>query len=158
MILPIKVHFNPNPLRIIQHTNTIHVIITCTNWVFDYYSFSSKSCFHVRSGKAVPSNFKNCLTLFPQVYSTEIQKSNKCFMSKNLLHVCLLNIVIVCNPFKTYNMLTTIKLHYINWAAWWENLFMPYANNKGADQPAHPRSPISAFVFAAWIVQYLYLL
>ena len=28
----------------------------------------------------------------------------------------------------------------------WENLFMPYANNKGADQPVHPRSPISAFV------------
>ena len=27
-----------------------------------------------------------------------------------------------------------------------ENLFMPYANNKGADQPAHPRSLISAFV------------
>ena len=23
---------------------------------------------------------------------------------------------------------------------------MPYANNKGADQPAHPRSLISAFV------------
>ena len=28
----------------------------------------------------------------------------------------------------------------------WENLFMTYANNKGADQPAHPRSLISAFV------------
>ena len=25
-------------------------------------------------------------------------------------------------------------------------MFMPYANNKGADQPAHPRSLISAFV------------
>ena len=31
------------------------------------------------------------------------------------------------------------------WAASWENLFMPYANNKGADQPGHPRSLISAF-------------
>ena len=29
---------------------------------------------------------------------------------------------------------------------------MPYTNNKGADQPAHPRSLISAFVFASWIV------
>ena len=28
----------------------------------------------------------------------------------------------------------------------WENLFMPYANNKGADQPAHLRSLISTFV------------
>ena len=28
----------------------------------------------------------------------------------------------------------------------WENQFMPCANNKGADQPAHSRSLISAFV------------
>ena len=28
----------------------------------------------------------------------------------------------------------------------WENLFLPCANNKGADQPAHPCSLISAFV------------
>ena len=27
-----------------------------------------------------------------------------------------------------------------------KNLFMPYANNKASDQPAHPRSLISAFV------------
>ena len=27
-----------------------------------------------------------------------------------------------------------------------KNLFMPYANNKGADQPVHLRSQISAFV------------
>ena len=28
----------------------------------------------------------------------------------------------------------------------WENLFLPYANNKGADQPANPHSLISAIV------------
>ena len=33
-----------------------------------------------------------------------------------------------------------------NWATSWENVFIPYANNKGTDQPAHPRSLISAFV------------
>ena len=32
------------------------------------------------------------------------------------------------------------------WATSWENLFLPYANNKDADQSAHPRSLISAFV------------
>ena len=32
------------------------------------------------------------------------------------------------------------------WATLWENLFMPYANKKSADQPAHPRSLVSAFV------------
>ena len=35
----------------------------------------------------------------------------------------------------------------------WENLFMSYANNKAADQPAHPRSLVSVFfLFAAEIV------
>ena len=32
------------------------------------------------------------------------------------------------------------------WAISRENLFMPYVNNKGADQPVHPRSLISTFV------------
>ena len=32
-----------------------------------------------------------------------------------------------------------------NWATSWENLFMQYANNKGADQPAHP-----PLLFTAW--------
>ena len=34
----------------------------------------------------------------------------------------------------------------VTWATSWENLFMPYANNKGTDQPAHQRSLISTFV------------
>ena len=33
-----------------------------------------------------------------------------------------------------------------NWATSQENLFMPYVNNKGADQPAHPHSLISILV------------
>ena len=37
------------------------------------------------------------------------------------------------------NMLTII------WATSWENLFLAYVNNKGADQPAHQHSLISAF-------------
>ena len=37
-------------------------------------------------------------------------------------------------------------VHDITWATSWENLFLPYANNKGAYQPAHPHSLISAFV------------
>ena len=44
-----------------------------------------------------------------------------------------------------------LKNSTVIWATSWENLFMPYANNKGADQPAHQRSLISAFV-----VCYLY--
>ena len=33
----------------------------------------------------------------------------------------------------------------LSWSTSWENLFLPYANNKGADQPAHPHSLISIF-------------
>ena len=33
-----------------------------------------------------------------------------------------------------------------NWDMSWENLFIPYVNNKDADQPAHLRSLISIFV------------
>ena len=36
--------------------------------------------------------------------------------------------------------------HSLNEPRHEKNCLMPYANNKGADQPAHPRSPISAFV------------
>ena len=32
------------------------------------------------------------------------------------------------------------------WVSSRENLFMPYANNKGTDQPAHSRSLISTFI------------
>ena len=38
------------------------------------------------------------------------------------------------------------KICFVIWATSWENLLMLYANNKGADQPAHPRSLISAFI------------
>ena len=38
---------------------------------------------------------------------------------------------------------------FFKWAMSWDNLFMPfmpYANSKGTDQPAHPRSLISVFI------------
>ena len=34
----------------------------------------------------------------------------------------------------------------IKWASWQQNLSRGFANNKGADQPAHLRRLISAFV------------
>ena len=41
-------------------------------------------------------------------------------------------------------------MRILKWAMSCENLFMPYANNKGEDQPAHPRSLISAFVIRCY--------
>ena len=34
----------------------------------------------------------------------------------------------------------------LKWVTSWENLFLPYVNNKGADQTAHPRRLICAFI------------
>ena len=39
----------------------------------------------------------------------------------------------------------------IIWATSWENLFLPCANSKGADQPVHLRSLIGAIAVAAKI-------
>ena len=38
------------------------------------------------------------------------------------------------------------ECHSVKWASTRENLFSGFANIKGADQPAHPRRLISAFV------------
>ena len=67
-------------------------------------------------------------------------------------------ITLRCTVFKTCQKLVNIsgisvkcKLlpfdsDVIIWATSWQNLLLPYANNKGADQPAHLCSLISVFV------------
>ena len=42
--------------------------------------------------------------------------------------------------------MTFLRENVDKWATSWENLFKPYANNKGADRPARPHSLISTFV------------
>ena len=51
------------------------------------------------------------------------------------IHVCLLQSILAFSVPTVYDTATS-----------WENLFMQYANSKDTDQPAHPRSLISAFV------------
>ena len=48
--------------------------------------------------------------------------------------------------FKCMFAFRDLHLFKHTWTMSWETLFMPYASNKGADQPAHARSLISAFV------------
>ena len=43
-------------------------------------------------------------------------------------------------------LIVAITLYILIWATSWENQLLRYANNKGADQPAQPRSLISTFV------------
>ena len=52
----------------------------------------------------------------------------------------------LANIFKDFIILALKKLICSIWATSWENLFMPYANNKGTYQPAHLRNLISKFV------------
>ena len=51
----------------------------------------------------------------------------------------------VCDQFSKEIVFLCWDKTLLNLALLWENLFMPYANNEGADQPAHQRSLISTF-------------
>ena len=51
-----------------------------------------------------------------------------------------------CHLTHTQNFYIRTGICYNTWVTSWENLFMSYATNKDADQPAHPRSLISTFV------------
>ena len=64
--------------------------------------------------------------------------TEKCTPDFPFLNRCLVNMhfdSLCCDSILQWNLATA-----------WENLFMSYASNKGADQPAHPRSLISNFV------------
>ena len=88
-------------------------------------------------------------------------KTQNCLISLR----CALNRKLRNQGFFTWSAMTLIRLcgcpgwtelslvlvfsflfHQNIWATSWENLFLPYANNKGADQPAQMWRLISAFV------------
>ena len=50
-----------------------------------------------------------------------------------------------CQKLRTYHTIRDY-ISFIYWASTRENLSSVFANNKGVDQPAHPRNLISAFV------------
>ena len=73
--------------------------------------------------------------------------------SPNCIHVhslMLFSQLFFCLPLRfapfTVQCQRTLHCDHTIWATSWENLFMPYANNKGADQTARMRSLISTFV------------
>ena len=53
------------------------------------------------------------------------------------------------NSIKSFKNTYDQSHSFSKWARSCEKCLMLYANNKGADQPAHPHSLISTFVFAA---------
>ena len=57
------------------------------------------------------------------------------------------------NPLKCQGLnFLNVTMFGIKWATSWENLFMPYVNNKGSDQTLHPHSLVAFFLFTALIV------
>ena len=79
---------------------------------------------------------------------------NKCFYGEiwKIISKLSQNTLLIC--FTEYNVKNKhISLHMNHVMR--KPVFLPYANNKDADQPAYPRSLTSTFVFAACIVQYL---
>ena len=69
------------------------------------------------------------------------------FLSFFLWYRIYLFIYLIKNAFILCRIVNTAGMVlYQKWATSWENYFKPYANNIGADPPAHPRRLISTFV------------
>ena len=79
-----------------------------------------------------------CSPFIPKLY-TEIRFQIRKII--NEIHAFKIFLYGVCMGMSLSQLLAVYYVSHIR-----ENLFMPYANNKGADQPAHPRSLISTFV------------
>ena len=73
----------------------------------------------------------------PKLFHADSTDFDQTAWMGRLIWVCLTPISYCC--------FASSKLKNI-WATSWENVFMPYANNKGTDQPAHSRNLISAFL------------
>ena len=67
-------------------------------------------------------------------------RASRCFIYIYGMTLCQMHKV---DP---HGLLDQIMHSWFIWATSWQNLLLSYANNKGADQPAHPRSLISTFV------------
>ena len=55
-------------------------------------------------------------------------------------------VVVQADPSPCWLHFIDFVMLWLIWATSWENVIVAYANNKGADQSAHPRNLISAFV------------
>ena len=92
------------------------------------------------------------LKLFSVVGHLLSHKNVGCLSVKILYKCFILEATIVhWSSYSPYKIRVTALIFFSSlsdktWATSWENLFIPYGNNKGADQPVRPRSLISAFV------------
>ena len=75
-----------------------------------------------------------------------LKSGRRCFNNYEMISSLPVKLAVRRNWSQKKKNTSTSCLVGTKWATSWENLFMPYANNNGADQPAHPRSVISAFV------------
>ena len=71
--------------------------------------------------------------------------NSRCVMSSARLSIVVAVVVVADNDISTHLTFITIE-HNISETGHKKMCLTSYANNKGADQPAHPRSLISSFV------------
>ena len=71
-----------------------------------------------------------------------VKLKNRTTKHGQIIGKCMCN---SCRPWMV-KLCTIRNIEIINEPSHEKTIFLPYANNKGADQPAHPRSLISTFV------------
>ena len=79
-------------------------------------------------------------------YTDSWQKGEICHKMKHATKNMKLQVISNTSAHHVSVISRKLEVHPIIWASSQENLLLPYANNKGADQLAHPCSLISTFV------------
>ena len=78
--------------------------------------------------------------------------ANQSVHSGSLVCVCIVHCLDSTAPtvtlllYRKFQLQPASVIEQVGFLMTWLETFLPYANNKGADQPAHPRSLIGSFV------------
>ena len=116
-------------------------------FVFDFVFISFKITWRPSTGKELPLGFPLMLFFFYAVSTVCVPfpfKVSGTGYGIQLYRSLIIALSSTSNPQRRDD--EWFRVLKMIWATSWENLFMPYVNNWGADQPAHPHSLISIFV------------
>ena len=119
--VPLAFHFCCFYLSAVLIVSLSRLVFKAGSWSLSFYLLSS-----------IFTNFSSQEIQFSRLisYYFEVQMGGKWY-------------VVTWHPIQNPKK---ILLRKCTWATSWENMFMPYTSNKGADHPAYPRSLISTFV------------
>ena len=125
----------------------------CLNMTFIHLTMASNSYAHSYLCKNVyhtTYTYRNFIFVWTVCGKTDLFQTARWFLLENTVSDS--KMVSPWNYFHPTHLIGSAKKSEIILKSWylrlsWENLFLPYANNKGADKPAHSCSLISTFVF-----------